>query len=60
MFVCVCLVFLLFKKIIVYLFSLPVSYLEKKKLGGWEDREDLEGVGGRKTVTKIYCMIFFQ
>lgn len=44
----------------VYLFSLPVSYLEKKKLGGWEDREDLEGVGGKNHNQNILYDIFFN
>lgn len=62
-FVCVytCVFLLFLKKLWFICFvCLFLIWRERKKLDGWEDREDLEGVGGRETITKMYCMIFFQ
>lgn len=55
---CVSCVF--FKLWFICFVCLFLIWSERKKLGGWEDKEDLEEVGGRKTVTKIHCMILFQ
>jgi hypothetical protein len=29
---------------------------KRRGLGGWGNEDDLEGVGGRKTIIRIYCI----
>jgi len=50
---------------------MPVCFLKKIRerkgvdLGGWGNRENLEGIGGREAIIRIYCTkilkeIYFQ